>query len=107
MSLEVDPCLLIGPRRTDSLCSSVRRVCVSLQISHSGVCVCVCVCVSGSYTLSTEVCVCVSVCVRVCVLVWWECTEVCSGEKERKCVCVFVSRSEEHTSELQSHLNVV
>src|SRR4029434_11111534 len=34
-------------------------------------------------------CVCVCVCVRVCV---------------RVCVCV---RSEEHTSELQSHLNLV
>src|SRR4029434_1469291 len=36
------------------------------------------------------VCVCVCVCVHVCV---------------RMCVCV--SRSEEHTSELQSHLNLV
>src|SRR4029434_1520721 len=44
-------------------------------------CVCVCVCVF--------VCVCVCMCVCVCVCV-------------RRCI-----RSEEHTSELQSHLNLV
>src|SRR4029434_5298766 len=49
------------------------------------VCVCVCVCIS-----TCSVCVCVCVCVCVIAV--------------RSSVCV---RSEEHTSELQSHLNLV
>src|SRR4029434_3967570 len=52
--------------------------------------VCVCVCVCG-------VCVCVRERESVCVCV---CMNVCV------CVCVCV-RSEEHTSELQSHLYLV
>src|SRR4029434_6252330 len=48
--------------------------------------VCVCVCVG---------CVCVCVCLPVCMFVL-------------VCVCVCLcARSEEHTSELQSHLNLV
>src|SRR4029434_4652857 len=45
------------------------------------------------------VCVCMCVCVCVCVSERGR-----EGERERETVCV---RSEEHTSELQSHLNLV
>src|SRR4029434_421534 len=64
------------------------------EVGGQRVCVCVCVCV----------CACVRSCVCVCVCV------VVLGEV---CVCVsmsvyiYVRRSEEHTSELQSHLNLV
>src|SRR4029434_5991515 len=70
---------------------------------HLFVCVCVCVCVSE--ILLSLVCRCECVCVCVCVCV---CLKYSSGQ----CVCVSVCvcvcvRSEEHTSELQSHLNLV
>src|SRR4029434_6603742 len=61
-----------------------------------GCCVWCVTCVYGVCVL----CGCVLVCVRLhCVGVCW-CVCVCM------CVCVCV-RSEEHTSELQSHLNLV
>src|SRR4029434_11334188 len=63
---------------------------------HAGcVCVCVCVCVCLCVCLCVCVCVCVCACVHVCV---------CAHVSVRVCVCV---RSEEHMSELQSHLNLV
>src|SRR4029434_11313349 len=73
------------------------------------VCVCRCVCV----------CVCVRVCVVVCGGVWrwcrgvWRCVGVCGGGVVGcggvvgGCGGGVVERSEEHTSELQSHLNLV
>src|SRR4029434_6486449 len=82
---------------------------------RNSVCVCVCVCVC---VFPSCVCVCVYVCVCfrpvfVCVLVC-----VCECVCVHFCVCVCVcarvrvhlfrlTRSEEHTSELQSHLNLV
>src|SRR4029434_7942604 len=65
---------------------------------------------------STRVCVCVCVCVRVCVFLFHQLLQQffchssnmasCDLEDVFVCVCVWV-RSEEHTSELQSHLNLV
>src|SRR4029434_5279897 len=69
-----------------------RYVCVWLWLCV-WLCVCVCVCV--------YMCVCMCVCVCVCV-----CLSVCVYVCECFCVCVFI-RSGEHTSELQSHLNLV
>src|SRR4029434_4781994 len=88
-----------------------------------GVCVCVRVCVvEGGWRVYSglsqdrfgwmSVCVCACVCVRACVGVFvcvcgvctlvWVCVCVCV------CLCVCVcARSEEHTSELQSHLNLL
>src|SRR4029434_5370238 len=68
-------------RRTSMHVHSTSSLSLSLSMSDSHTPVCVCVCVCGGNS------VCVGVCVCVCV-----------------CVCV---RSEEHTSELQSHLNLV
>src|SRR4029434_11345439 len=68
-------------------------------------CVCVCVCL-GVYVCVSG-CVCVFVCVCVCLGVYMclsGCVCVCVWVCMRVCVCV---RSEEHTSELQSHLNLV
>src|SRR4029434_11311801 len=61
------------------------------------VCACVCVCVCACVGVCMCECVCVFACVCVCV-----CVCVCM------CVCLYACvRSEEHTSELQSHLNLV
>src|SRR4029434_8651687 len=81
-------------------------------IWDSSVCVCVCVCVCVSVW-------CVFVC---CVVVWWLLVCVCVFLCVCLCVCVRESvcsvrllpvgsvsvclRSEEHTSELQPHLNL-
>src|SRR4029434_4607542 len=86
-------------------------VCVSVCMCvYLCVCVCVCVCVQGC--AHVYVCVylsCVCMCVSMCVeggdsgccyylslfVIWW--VTVAPGSE----------RSEEHTSELQSHLNLV
>src|SRR4029434_2555920 len=69
-------------------------VCLSLCL-----CACVCVCVCLYECMSVFVRACVRVCVRACVC-------VCSKGKKMKEIneC---ERSEEHTSELQSHLNLI
>src|SRR4029434_9225022 len=74
-------------------------VCVCVCGCVECVCVCVCVCVCAYvFSCDTCVCVCVWVCVCVCAHMFYPLIRVCV------CVCV---RSEEHTSELQSHLTLV
>src|SRR4029434_9022624 len=77
-------------------------VCVCVCCVYVCVCVlCVCVCALGSVCAPTFVCV--LCCVCVCVYVAWK-----DGKRLRAVrVCVQGVRSEEHTSELQSHLNLV
>src|SRR4029434_430688 len=67
---------------------------ISVNMNHNCVCVRACV----------RLCVCVRVCVCVCVCacVCTKCAWVCILNES---VCVYVYRSEAHTSELQSHLN--
>src|SRR4029434_4927290 len=81
LSLTLSPCEIV----------SLAEVCFSMFIVLSVfVCVCVCVVCLTQMPRGGE---CVCVCMCVCVCVW--------------CVCVclsYPSRSEEHTSELQSHL---
>src|SRR4029434_6504068 len=109
---------LAGGTSKHYICSSVcvcACVCVCVCVCVClCVCLCVCVCVCVCVCLSVWclcACVCVSVCVCVCVYVLHAC--VCGSV----CVCVYLLhvcvcgsvcvRSEEHTSELQSHLNLV
>src|SRR4029434_523715 len=92
------------PRTRLCLCKSVTQVKTTFVQCTMLLVVCVCV----------SVCVCVRACVRArvcrqrrpkqqeCVCVHVECVCVCVHVV---CVCVCV-RSEEHTSELQSHLNL-
>src|SRR4029434_7728121 len=106
----------------ESVCLCFLRKCVC-------VCVCVWVCVCVCRLLRGGVCVCVGVCVCGGVLCWfsssWCCVCICACVCHLLpgvvcvcacvCVCVCVSsppwcvllRSEEHTSELQSHLKLV
>src|SRR4029434_6339409 len=80
-------CLCLWFEEGQCVLYRVYRVCVSMFV-------CVHVCVKG-------VCVCIyGVCVCVRGGGGWAYGQVCV------CVCVCV-RSEEHTSELQSHLNLV
>src|SRR4029434_6185291 len=81
-------------------------MCVPLHTSFladaGSMCLNVCVCVCGCLWWCVVVCVCVCVCVRVCVSIYMEVFEY-------ECLLTVKAkgRSEEHTSELQSHLNLV
>src|SRR4029434_5235143 len=75
---------------------------------HSSTRRCVCARVCACVRVCARVCACVRVCVCACVCVCVCRSQVSTaphdGVRVRVCVCV---RSEEHTSELQSHWNLV
>src|SRR4029434_970084 len=91
--------LRVGHYVKYSYCCSAQWLCVSVFVS-------VCVCVTEHLPVCTRVCVCVRerlACVHTCVCVKFFHT-LFQGRRSHFIVGGDNTRSEEHTSELQSHL---